>query len=76
MHRGKLTGPEAIIGKTGTAVTDLKPDGEVRVGGIVWRAKSIQGEIRKGESVRVKSLEDLVLKVEKAEGEPSTQTKK
>ena len=76
MHRGKLTGPEAIIGKTGTAVTDLKPDGEVRVGGIVWRARSIQGEIRKGESVRVKSLEDLVLKVGKAEGEPSTQTKK
>ncbi|MGD0978134.1 MAG: nodulation protein NfeD [Candidatus Bathyarchaeia archaeon] len=66
MHRGKLTGPEAIIGKTGTAVTDLKPEGEVRVGGIVWRAKSISGDIQKGESVRVKSLEDLVLKVEKA----------
>ncbi|HVP17267.1 MAG TPA: nodulation protein NfeD [candidate division Zixibacteria bacterium] len=76
MHRGKLTGPEAIIGKTGKAVTDLRPDGEVRVGGIVWRAKSIQGDIQKGEPVRVKSLEDLVLKVEKTDGEPSTQTKK
>jgi len=76
MHRSKLTGPEAIIGKTGTAVTDLKPDGEVRVGGIVWRAKSVQGNIMKGELVRVKSLEALVLKVEKAEAEPSTQTKK
>jgi membrane-bound serine protease (ClpP class) len=75
-HRGKLTGPEAIIGKIGTAVTDLKPDGEVRVGGIVWRAKSIQGDIQKGDSVRVKSLEDLVLKVEKADAEPATQTKK
>ncbi|MGD0158803.1 MAG: nodulation protein NfeD [Candidatus Bathyarchaeia archaeon] len=76
MHRGKLTGPEAILGKTGMAVTDLKPDGEVRVGGIVWRAKSIQGDIQKGELVRVKSLEDLVLKVEKCDQEPSTQTKK
>jgi membrane-bound serine protease (ClpP class) len=76
MHRGKLTGPEAIIGKTGTAVTDLKPDGEVRVGGIVWRAKSISGDIQKGESVKVESLEDLVLNVEKADREPSTQIKK
>lgn len=75
-HRGKLTGPEAILGKTGVAVTDLKPDGEVRVGGIVWRAKSIQGDIQKGDLVRVKSLEDLVLKVEKCDVEPSTQTKK
>jgi membrane-bound serine protease (ClpP class) len=76
MHRGKLTGPEAIIGKTGTAVTDLKPDGEVRVGGIIWRAKSVQGDIRKGESVRVKSLEELMLKVEKVEGESSAQAEK
>jgi membrane-bound serine protease (ClpP class) len=67
MHRGKLTGPEAIIGKIGKAVTDLKPEGEVRVVGIIWRAKSISGEIKKGESVRVKSLENLVLTVEKAE---------
>jgi membrane-bound serine protease (ClpP class) len=76
IHRSKLTGPEAIVGKIGTAVTDLKPDGEVRVGGIIWRAKSISGEIQKGESVRVKSLEDLVLTVEKADGEPMTQIKK
>jgi membrane-bound serine protease (ClpP class) len=76
IHRSKLTGPEALIGKTGTTVTDLKPDGEVRVGGIIWRAKSISGEIQKGESVRVKSLEDLVLTVEKADGEPMTQIKK
>jgi membrane-bound serine protease (ClpP class) len=76
IQRSKLTGPEALISKIGTAVTDLKPDGEVRVAGFIWRAKSISGDLRKGESVRVKSLENLVLTVEKVDLEPSTQTKK
>jgi membrane-bound serine protease (ClpP class) len=76
IHRSKLTGPEAIIGQRGTAVTDLKPDGEVRVGGIVWRAKSISGDIQKGESVRATALENLVLTVEKVDAESAAQTKK
>ncbi len=76
IHRSKLTGPEAIIGKTGMAVTDLKPNGEVRVIGIVWRAKSLSGDIQKGEMIRVKSQENLVLVVEKADVERSVQTKK
>ena len=70
-QRSKLTGPEALVGKIGTAVTDLKPDGEVRAGGIVWRARSTSGEIKRGEPVRVKSLENLVLKVEKVDQKPS-----
>jgi membrane-bound serine protease (ClpP class) len=76
IQRSKLTGPEALVGKIGTAVTDLRPDGEVRVAGFIWRAKSISGDVQKGESVRVKSLENLVLTVEKVDLEPSTQTKK
>ena len=71
-QRSKLTGPEALVGKIGTAVTDLKPDGEVRAGGIVWRARSISGDIKKGESVRVKSMENLVLTVEKVDQKPSS----
>jgi membrane-bound serine protease (ClpP class) len=71
-QRSKLTGPEALVGKIGTAVTDLKPDGEVRAGGIVWRARSISGDIKKGEPVRVKSMENLVLTVEKVDQKPST----
>jgi membrane-bound serine protease (ClpP class) len=70
-QRSKLTGPEALVGKIGTAVTDLKPDGEVRAGGIVWRARSISGDIKKGESVRVKSMDNLVLTVEKVDQKPS-----
>ena len=70
-QRSKLTGPESLVGKIGTGVTDLKPDGEVRAGGIVWRARSISGDIKKGESVRVKSMENLVLTVEKVDQKPS-----
>ena len=72
----KLTGPESIIGKTGTAVTDLKPDGEVRTAGIVWRAKSVSGDIKKGELVKVLSIQDLVLTVEKSKVESSNGPKK
>ncbi len=64
-RRQKLTGPEALIGEIGTAVTDLTPEGEVRASGIVWRAESISGNIKKGQSVRVKSLKGLVVVVEK-----------
>jgi membrane-bound serine protease (ClpP class) len=76
IQRSKLTGPEALVGETGIAVTDLKPDGEVRVAGVIWRAKSISGDIPKGESVKVKSLQNLVLTVEKVDQETSTQTSK
>jgi membrane-bound serine protease (ClpP class) len=64
-RRSKLTGPEAILGKTGVAVSDLKPKGEVRVAGEIWRAESVSGEILKGERVKAKALKGLVMIVEK-----------
>jgi membrane-bound serine protease (ClpP class) len=76
MHRSKLTGPETLVGQIGVAVTDLKPDGEVRAGGIIWRAESVSGEILKGESVRVKSLKGLVVVVEKAQSTSSAKPEK
>jgi membrane-bound serine protease (ClpP class) len=63
-RRSKLTGPEAMIGKTGMAITDLKPKGEVRVEGEIWRAESLSGDIEKGEQVNVKTLKGLVVMVE------------
>jgi membrane-bound serine protease (ClpP class) len=71
-QRSKLTGPEALVGKIGKAVTDLKPDGEVRVGGLIWRATSISGDIQKGEPVKVKSIQNLMLTVEKVDQKPPT----
>ncbi len=64
-RRSKLTGAEAMIGKIGVAVSDLKPNGEVRVEGEIWRAESVSIGVAKGEKVRVKSLKGLVVVVEK-----------
>ncbi len=65
-RRTKLTGAEAMIGKRGITITDLKPTGEVRVLGEIWRAESKSGDILKGEEVTVKALDGLVVVVEKA----------
>ena len=64
-RRRKLTGSETMIGKIGIAVTDLNPKGEVRVLGEIWRAESSSGNIVKGERVMVKTLNGLVVIVEK-----------
>ncbi|HUJ84576.1 MAG TPA: nodulation protein NfeD [Candidatus Acidoferrales bacterium] len=75
-RRTKLTGAEALIGKTGLAITELKPKGEVRVEGVIWRAQALSGEIEKGERVTVKAMKGLVLTVEKSqEAESRTTTK-
>jgi membrane-bound serine protease (ClpP class) len=65
--RKKLTGSESMMDTIGTAISDLTPKGEVRVGGEIWRAESLSGNIRKGEKVVVKGLKGLVVMVEKPE---------
>ncbi len=72
-RRRKLTGSDAMVGKTGVALTDLKPKGEIRVVGEIWHAESISGVIQKGEQVTVKSLKGLVLMVEKSEKQENRQ---
>jgi membrane-bound serine protease (ClpP class) len=66
-RRSKLTGAESLIGKTGIAISDLKPKGEVRVEGVIWRAESLSGDIGKGERVTVKTLKGLVVMVDKVQ---------
>jgi membrane-bound serine protease (ClpP class) len=65
-RKKRFTGAEAMIGKTAVTLTDLNPNGEVRVQGEIWRAESTSGDISKGEVVTVKSLKGLVVVVEKA----------
>jgi len=62
-----LTGSEALVGEHGVAVSPLSPTGEVRVKGIIWRARSVEGDLRQGDPVKVKAVEGLGLVVEKAE---------
>jgi membrane-bound serine protease (ClpP class) len=65
-RKRKMTGPEALVGKRGVVVSALSPVGEVRVEGVIWRAKSLSGELTKGESVDVKAVEGISLVVERA----------
>ena len=57
-----ITGVEAFVGATGRAITDCRPEGQVRVRGAVWRARCPQG-VDAGDHIVVESLDGLVLTV-------------
>jgi membrane-bound serine protease (ClpP class) len=62
--RKKTTGSEGIVGETGTAKTDVKPDGgTVFVHGEFWNAVS-DAVIKQGSKVRVVAVREMILKVE------------
>lgn len=60
-RRRSITGPEALVGKPAVAVSPT----EVRVEGVVWRARSVSGDLSQGDPVTVRAVEGLVLVVEK-----------
>ncbi len=65
-HRKKITtGNEGMVGKNGVAQSKISPEGNVKVHGEIWKATS-DILIKKGDRVRIVSVENLVLKVEKA----------
>ena len=56
-----------MIGKTGIALTDLAPKGDVSVDGIIWEAQISNpavSKIEKGTSVKILQVNGLVLEVE------------
>lgn len=57
------TGKEALVGSVGVAVTDLKPEGEIRVVGEFWQATAKDGWVKSGERVEVVGLEGMFLVV-------------
>ena len=57
-----VTGIDALIGKTGTAVTECTPDGQVKVNGQIWKA-TCEGGAGSGDRVVVTAAEGLRLKV-------------
>jgi membrane-bound serine protease (ClpP class) len=64
-HRKKVTtGVEGMIGEIGLAQTAINPSGTVKVHGEIWKASSSQ-PIKKGERIRVASVDGLTLVVEK-----------
>jgi membrane-bound serine protease (ClpP class) len=62
-RRRALVGVEALVGKRGVAVGDLRPVGQVRVNGEIWRARCEVG-CDAGSEVAVRAVDGLVLDVE------------
>jgi membrane-bound serine protease (ClpP class) len=60
-----VTGVEGIIGEIGEALTDLAPEGQVRVHGEIWNATSIGGTITRGTRVSVKQIHGMRLTVDR-----------
>jgi membrane-bound serine protease (ClpP class) len=57
-----ITGAEGLTGAHGVALTDCRPDGQVRLRGQVWKAYCAEGAGR-GDEVVVRGLEGLCLQV-------------
>ncbi len=56
-------GVEDLVGRTAVAATALVPDGQVRVHGEIWAARSTS-RVEQGARVMVRSVDGLVLEVE------------
>jgi len=63
--RKPTTGTEGIIGETGETISDLDPEGQVRIHGEIWNAESLEGIISKGTKVKVIQISNLKLTVRK-----------
>ena len=61
------TGAEGMVGRPAEVLQDCSPDGRVRVGGEIWRARS-EAPVARGEMVRIVGLDGLTLLVERADG--------
>jgi membrane-bound serine protease (ClpP class) len=60
------SGVESLAEAVGEAKTDLTPKGIVHVKGEEWYAESLEGTIKAGEKIKIKTVDGLVVKVEKA----------
>jgi membrane-bound serine protease (ClpP class) len=59
-------GAESLVGGTGAAVTDLAPEGLVRLAGEQWSARSVEGGVASGERVEVVGRDGLRLLVRRS----------
>ncbi|MFA5335445.1 MAG: NfeD family protein [Candidatus Omnitrophota bacterium] len=63
--RRASSGVESLAETVGEAKTDLTPKGIVHVKGEEWYAESLEGTIKAGEKIKIKTVDGLVVKVEK-----------
>lgn len=58
-----LTGTQPLVGAIGVATSDLSPSGTVQVKSELWTATADDGPIPQGETVRVRQVDGLRLRV-------------
>ncbi len=63
LRRRKITGAEGMFGATGEVTEALRPSGTVKIGDEYWQARSVEGEIKKGEEVEVVAIDGLRVEV-------------
>jgi membrane protein implicated in regulation of membrane protease activity len=64
-HRRAQVGAETLVGEHGVVVVPCRPDGQIRVRGEIWKARSEEGA-DVGETVRVLAVDGLTLLVSTA----------
>jgi len=64
-RRKPTTGIEGIIGEIGETISNLEPEGQIRIHGELWNAESLDGSISKGTKVKVTQVSNLKLMVRK-----------
>ncbi len=62
-RRKPTTGVQGLLGSVGQAITDLDPDGQVKIHGEIWNATAVQPPIKRGDKVIVEQVENLTIKV-------------
>lgn len=67
-HKRVTTGASVLVGQAGEALTDFGREGQVRVGGEIWRASS-KDPIAAGDLVTVLAVDGLKLQVARTEEE-------
>jgi membrane-bound serine protease (ClpP class) len=63
--RKPITGAEGLIKQTAEAITNLNPEGDVKVHGEIWNAESIDGKIEANRLVEIVQVKNLKLIVKK-----------
>jgi membrane-bound serine protease (ClpP class) len=71
-RRRARVGVETIVGRTGVAVGPVAPNGQVKVGGELWAARSALA-IERDSAVVVREVDGLTLVVEPVPGIPATE---
>lgn len=64
-RRRALVGAQTLVGRQAVAVSDLWPEGQVKIDGEVWKARS-PGGVTTGTAVVVRGVDRLTLEVEPA----------